>query len=312
VESKRTTLVGSEKGLRNIQGLIDLASASDAPILITGETGTGKSLVAKAIHFSSNKSKDAFIDINCAALAENLIEAELFGYEKGAFTGAVTASKGIFEMAENGTLFLDEIGEIPKHLQSKLLGVLDDNKIRRIGSQTLKSVNVRIIAATNVNLEKSILKNHFRQDLFFRLSVIRIHIPPLRERIDDLTDLCQHFIRKLSKDRSMIIPGEEIDVMSSYPWPGNVRELRNIIERAVLLKNGNDIRPSKLLNSSAKHLPSEEPFQSLHNNILNMTLKELEMVHIQKTLAQQKRNYSRTAQVLGISRSTLMRKLKSQ
>ncbi len=310
VESRQTMLIGDRQGLKKIQGLIDLAAASNSPVLITGETGTGKSLVAKAIHYSSQKPETPFIDINCAALAENLIEAELFGYEKGAFTGAVTASKGIFEMAENGTLFLDEIGEIPKHLQSKLLGVLDDKKIRRIGSQSLKPVNVRILAATNANLEDGIKKNLFRQDLYYRLSVIRIHIPPLRKRIEDLPLLTSHFVSQITKDRSISIPEEEIEAMSGYPWPGNVRELRNIIERAVLLRKDNHIRPSQLLEP----VPPSPPFpQTPSPQIapkMDLTLKEMEEAHIQHTLARLSYNYSQTARVLGISRSTLMRKIK--
>jgi DNA-binding NtrC family response regulator len=309
VESRRTNLIGSSSGLRKVQGLIELAALNRAPVLITGETGTGKNLVAKAIHYSSHNPKSAFIDINCAALAENLIEAELFGYEKGAFTGAVTANKGIFEMAENGTLFLDEIGEIPKHLQSKLLGILDDKKIRRIGSQTFKPVNVRIIAATNTDLEQSIQKKQFRQDLYYRLSVLRIHIPPLRHRIEDLPHLSHHFINQITKGKSLFIPAKEIQAMSVYPWPGNVRELRNIIERAILLRESNEIRPSRLLEPVIQ-FPVTDTFNKKIEKA-NVSLKEMENAHIQKTLVHMGHNYTQTAHALGISRSTLMRKLKN-
>ena len=208
--------------------------------------------MAKAIHHNSAKESDSpFIGINCAAIPENLMEAELFGYEKGAYTGAAAGAKGLFEMAGSGTLFLDEIGEIPPHLQSKLLGVLDDHRIKRLGGQHFKPVGARVLAATNVDLAEAVRERRFRQDLFYRLSVMHIHVPPLRERLADLTDLCRHFMRQIAPDRNIVLEDGQIAAMQSYGWPGNVRELRNIIERAILVRSGPGIVPARLLGRTA-------------------------------------------------------------
>src|SRR5512146_321126 len=198
-----------------------MASEMDGPVLITGETGTGKNLVAKAIHYRSSFAGSAFVSINCAALPENLIEAELFGHEKGAFTGASGAKKGLFEVADGGTVFLDEIGEMPMHLQAKLLSVLEDGTMRRIGSTAVTPVNVRIIAATNADLE-SALGSTFRKDLYYRLSVVRIHIPPLREHADDIGPLCGYLLSQIAKGRHVEIPEAELTKLKGYEWPGNV------------------------------------------------------------------------------------------
>lgn len=307
-EGERTVLVGHRGGLREVQHLVDLAATNDAAVLITGQTGTGKTLVAKAIHYCGSDAENAFIRVNCAAIPENLMEAELFGYDKGAFTGAAAANKGLFEMASGGTLFLDEIGEIPCHLQSKLLGVLDDQQIKRLGGQTFKSVDVRVVAATNADLETAINRGRFREDLYYRLSVIRIHVPPLRERLVDLPDLCRHFIRQIVPDQKIELGSEELEAMGDYPWPGNVRELRNVIERAVLVRHGCHIHPSRLLRANG--VSSPEPKTSNAPNKI-MTLKSLEARHIRETLSLLEGNYTRTAKALGISRSTLMRKLDS-
>jgi DNA-binding NtrC family response regulator len=198
-DNAETVLIGADGGLKEVQQMIRLSAGSDAPALITGETGTGKNVVAKSIHYLQAENMGSFVGINCAALPENLIEAELFGYEKGAFTGAVISRKGIFEMAEGGTLFLDEIGDLPLHLQSKLLGVLDEKKLKRLGGQSFRKVDVRIIAATNINLEEAIRAKRFREDLYYRLSVLRIHIPPLRKRRNDIAGLCRHFLLKAAR-----------------------------------------------------------------------------------------------------------------
>ena len=307
-EGERIHLVGHNEGLKGVQRLVDLAANNRAAVLITGETGTGKTLVAKAIHYSGLNPGRAFIGVNCAAIPENLMEAELFGYEKGAFTGATATTKGIFEMAAGGTLFLDEIGEIPRHLQSKLLGVLDDQQIKRLGGQSFKPVHVRVVAATNADLEDAIQKGDFREDLFYRLSVVRIHVPALRDHLADLPDLCRHFICQIAPDHHIDLGEDEIRTLSAYAWPGNVRELRNIIERAILLRQGKSICPSALLRIGNGNIPSS---QTPRNDESIMTLREMEADHIRRTLGRLKGNHTHTARALGISRSTLMRKIKT-
>jgi len=305
-EGDRTILVGHQGGLRDVRRLADLAANNHAPVLITGETGTGKTLAAKAIHYCGENANRAFIRVNCAAIPENLMEAELFGYEKGAFTGAVAATKGIFEMASGGTLFLDEIGEIPRHLQSKLLGVLDDQQIKRLGGQTFKPVQVRIVAATNADLGAAIQSGDFREDLFYRLSVVRIHVPALRERLMDLPDLCTHFIHQIVPDQDIVLGADEMDAISIYAWPGNVRELRNVIERAILVRQGREIFPSRLLKANGSTPLTSEASPADHET---MSLKDMERHHIQRTLTRLGGNHTHTARALGISRSTLMRKM---
>ncbi len=307
-QSDRTVLIGTNGGLQALQHMVDLTSANQAPVLITGETGTGKTLVAKAIHYRGQGTRGAFIAVNCAAIPESLMEAELFGHEKGAYTGAVTAAKGLFEMAEKGSLFLDEISEIPLHLQSKLLGVLDDHKIRRLGGQSLKPVNVRIIAATNVDMAMAVKERLFREDLFYRLSVVHIHVPPLRERTGDLPNLCRYFISQIAADQNILIDEEQIAAMQSYHWPGNVRELRNIIERAILLRTGPRIETKKLLGQSV-FSSIQSPNQSPSGQVAS--LQSMEKNHIQMALRHMNGNHTQSAKALGISRSTLMRKIKT-
>ncbi len=301
-ESEETVLIGGEK-LSEVRNLIRVAAETDAPVLITGETGTGKNIVAKAVHYSS-KRKGAFISINCSTLPENLIEAELFGYERGAFTGAMTSRKGIFEMAEGGTLFLDEIGEMPLHLQTRLLNVLEDGKIKRLGGETIRPVYVRIIAATNTNIEESLGK-HFRPDLYYRLSVIRIHLPPLRERKEDIPELCKYLLRRIA-GIEIPLEKEEIRRLMEYDWPGNIRELKNILERAYLIQRGRPLRPSELIGIKVAQAFSQ--IGSSGNDII--TLEEMEKVHIRNTLNKLSGNLTKTATALGISLSTLKRKLK--
>ena len=304
----RTVVVGSAGGLREVRRMVDLAAPSHASVLITGETGTGKSLIAKSIHYSGPNPGGPFIAINCAAIPESLMEAELFGYEKGAFTGAEKSTRGLFEMAEEGTLFLDEIGEMPLHLQAKLLGVLDEKQIRRLGGRSLKPVNVRIVAATNADMASAVRNRRFREDLFYRLSVMQIHVPPLRSRIQDLPDLCRHFITQIAPDQHIDLTDDQIQEMQKYAWPGNVRELRNILERAILLRKGARIEPLCILGQPLEH-PVEDAFPDPSPDIA--TLETVEARHISETLQRLKGNHTRTANALGISRSTLMRKLKS-
>ena len=321
-ESEETILIGKRHGLTGVDRLIDLAAFSDAPVLITGETGTGKNLVAKSIHYRSPAKHAAFVSINCASLPENLIEAELFGYEKGAFTGAVSGKKGIFEMAEGGTLFLDEIGELPLHLQSKLLGVLDEKKIKRLGGEVLRPVAARIIAATNLDLNQAIQQKRFRDDLYYRLSVLQIHIPPLRAHIQDVPRLCRYFIGSIAPAMDLKISEREVDALMQYHWPGNIRELRNVIERSIILRNAPGLRPSKLLLqgngqpcNTAAAAGGPPATESLSFNAASgdktPRLKEVERTHIQSVLRALSNNHTQAAKALGISRSTLMRKIKA-
>lgn len=301
-ESEEAVLIGGEK-LSEVRNLINVASQTDAPVLITGETGTGKNIVAKAIHYSS-KRKGAFISINCSTLPENLIEAELFGYEKGAFTGAMTSRRGIFEMAEGGTLFLDEIGEMPLHLQTRLLSVLEEGRIKRLGGETIRPVSVRVIAATNSNIEE-LLGNRFRPDLYYRLSVIRIHLPPLRERKDDIPELSMYLMKKIA-GIEVPLEKEEIKRLTEYDWPGNIRELKNILERAYLIQRERPFRPSELIGTKVStHSSQMEPSGE---EIIN--LEEMEKNHIRNTLNRLSGNLTKTATALGISLSTLKRKLR--
>lgn len=302
-ESEQAVVVRGP-GLEETLRLIELAAYADSPVLITGETGTGKNLAARAIHYRSRSRNAPFIGINCAALPEHLIEAELFGYRKGAFTGAVSEKKGVFELAEGGTLFLDEIGDMPFHLQSKLLGVIEEKQVRRIGGESVKRVNVRIIAATGVDLE-NVLGKSFRKDLFYRLSVIRIHIPPLRQRREDIPELCIHLLKEINGGREIELPESELTELAAYDWPGNVRELKNILERSYIL-HGPDLRPSSLLGK-----PAEMQNQGKEqNDSAILTLDELEKCHIQQTLQKLSGNITRTAKSLGISLSTLKRKIR--
>jgi len=309
-ESEQTVVIGGE-GLAETIKMVDLAATTDSPVLITGETGTGKTLVAKAIHYKGRALKAPFISINCASLPENLIEAELFGYEKGAFTGAVTARKGLFEMAEGGTLFLDEIGEMPIHLQAKLLSAIEEKNLRRLGSESVRPVNVRIIAATGINLE-DFLGQTFRKDLYYRLSVIRMHIPPLRERRSDIPMLCRHLLKSLTDGHEVELSDAELANLARYDWPGNVRELKNILERAYLLQRGSEFRPSELLGQTAQKTALAAPAtENAEPGAPILPLDVVEMHHIQFVLGRCSGNYTQTAKALGISLSTLKRKLKS-
>ncbi|MBI5551055.1 MAG: sigma-54-dependent Fis family transcriptional regulator [Desulfobacterales bacterium] len=303
-DSDRSVLWG---GLPEVRRLVGLAAANAAPVLITGQTGTGKTLVAKAIHFQGHGADKAFIAVNCAAIPENLMEAELFGYEKGAFTGAVATVKGLFEMADGGTLFLDEIGEMPLHLQSKLLGALDDQQIRRLGGRTLKAVHARIITATNTDLATAVRERRFREDLYYRLSVMHIAVPPLRERLEDLPELCRGFISQIAPDQVLRLEAEELAALGAYAWPGNVRELRNIIERAILVRSSNSIYPSRLLGPA---LHADQPPNPTVAAAGPRPLEAVEREHIRATLCHFNGNQTHAAKALGISRSTLVRKLK--
>ncbi|BCA78758.1 sigma-54 dependent transcriptional regulator [Desulfuromonas sp. AOP6] len=305
-ESADAVIIGAQSGLAEVERLVDLAASEVSPVLITGETGTGKNVIAKAIHYRSALARAPFVSINCASLPENLMEAELFGYEKGAFTGAGSPKRGLLEVAEGGSLFLDEIGELQPHLQAKLLGALEDRVIRRLGGTASRPVAVRILAATNLDLERAMEEKRFRKDLYFRLNVLHIALPPLRDRLEDLPLLCHAFLEKVQRGRTLRLPGEELTLLRRYSWPGNVRELKNIIERAAILQQEGCIYPSRLI---AEDHTSVSP-QPTAGAVLR-PLEAVEKEHILFALEACEGNLARTARELGIGLSTLKRKVKS-
>lgn len=307
-ERMTTVLVGADGGLADVARLVALAGNAEAPVLITGETGTGKNVAAKAIHYSSDRHDRPFISVNCAALPENLIEAELFGHEKGAYTGATSSRRGVFEIAAGGTLFLDEIGEMPLHLQAKLLGVLEDREVRRLGGERSRSVDVHVIAATAANLDDA-LDTTFRRDLYFRLSVMRIHMPPLRDRPQDIATLSEHFLKELRGPTAPTIRDDEFERLRAYHWPGNVRELRNILERATIVQPGPIIEPSSLLGSSSVPQMSITSVNAVSDEVVK-TMEDVERQHIAHALDVLDHNYTQTAKALGVAISTLKRKIR--
>lgn len=313
-DRQQTVLVGFISSFAEIHALIERSSSTDAPVLITGETGTGKNVVAKKIHYQSARRTHPFISLNCAAIPETLIETELFGVEKGAFTGAVQTRKGVFELADGGTLFLDEIGEMPTPLQAKLLSVLEERQVKRVGAEKFRPVNVRIIAATNAISGESFAENRFRKDLFYRLSVLRIHLPPLRERPSDIPELCRYFIAQLAPGRRIEIPLPEIEHLQDYSFPGNVRELRNVLERCLLLQEGARIFPSKIIDVASEaglpRAPESENYSTASVFEKDSPLAEVERRYILAAFAKNKNNLARTAAALDISLSTLKRKLR--
>lgn len=303
-------LIGHSEAIVHLRSQIDLAAASEAAVLITGETGVGKNLIAKEIHRRQNR-REPYLTINCSAIPENLIESEYFGHEKGTFTGADARREGIFELADGGTLVLDEIGDIPYHLQSKLLSVLEEKQVRRIGSAHPIHVDVRIIALTNRDLTKAIQEKHFREDLYYRLAVIHIEVPALRQHVQDIPELARFFTASFCGGDAAI-SDEQLSRLAAYSWPGNVRELRNIIERASLLRQGDDIRPAELLtlsNPGAMDMACMPAPPSATHAI--MPLEEIIRQHIAGALQACGGNKSQAAKRLGLSLSTLKRKLKS-
>lgn len=286
-------------------------------ILITGESGAGKELVARAIHSCSYSESRPFMEINCASVPETLLESELFGYEKGAFTDAKSRKKGLVELAEGGTLFLDEIGEMGITLQARLLRVIENKTFRRVGGVQDLKVNTRIISATNRDLEKEIEDKSFRKDLYYRLKVIPIHLPSLRERKEDIHLLTNYFIEKFNKElHKQVKPvrADVLDAMIDYNWPGNVRELKNVIERAMLLDAEEDILREHLpveIRKDDRPTPDTKKSAQLIAAFYPMTLKEIERIQIERTLSQTNGNKSRAATILGISRQTLREKLKT-
>ena len=299
------SIVGTSEKLRELLDMAGRVAASEASVLITGESGTGKELLARGIHFNSSRAEGPFVAVNCAAIPENLIESELFGHVKGAFTGAVRDREGKFELAAGGTLFLDEIGDLRIDLQAKILRALQERQVDRVGGRHPLSVDVRIIAATNKDVELAVKEGAFREDLYYRLSVITLHLPPLRERREDVAVLADHFLKKFNPDTAVRIAPDAATALSSYGWPGNVRELENVIQRATVLKRGETITAQDLPDKLKKEKMNVESI------ILNLpedgiSLEELEKSLIVKALEKQKGNQTRAAEYLGITRPTLI------
>ncbi len=300
-------MIGSSPAMQKIQETIKKAASSKASVLITGESGVGKEVVAQAIHALSPRNKKQMINVHCAALSETLLESELFGHEKGAFTGADHLQKGRFELAHGSSIFLDEIGEINQGVQIKILRVLAEKKFERVGGEQTIEVDVRVISATNKNLEEEIKKGNFREDLFYRLNVIHIQVPPLRERKSDLPLLMASFLEEFNQENSKNVRGfsaKAKSAMMKYDWPGNIRELRNCVESAVVLCSGDEISVDDLPPNVSKI--SAEEFISVPFGI---TMDEAEKIIIAQNLAANKNNKSKTADVLGIGRKTLQRKI---
>jgi len=297
-------IIGKNERMQEIYELISDISNTDSTVLIMGESGTGKELIARAIHFNSSRKNKAFIVANCSAYSQNLLESELFGHEKGAFTGAIRRKTGRFELAHGGTIFLDEIGEVSPPTQILLLRVLQDHRFERVGGEETLEIDVRVIAATNKNLMEEMKKGTFREDLFYRLNVIPIFVPPLRERKDDISFLASHFLKKLCQEKGKEIvdfSSEVMDIFLTHNWPGNVRELENVIEHAVIIAKKDEIQtkdlPAYLIQ---RFLQAEEPvsLQDVEKNLILKTLKELNW------------NKHQVAQKLKITRSTLYGKMK--
>ncbi len=303
-------IVGATREMQRIFELISRIAQTDITVLIQGESGTGKELVAKAIHQLSKRADKPFVAVNCGAIPENLLESELFGHVKGAFTGAIHHKRGLIEEAQEGTIFLDEIAELPQQLQVKLLRFLQENELKRVGSNEVIQVDVRVIAATNQELLKLVEEGRFRSDLYYRLNVIQINLPPLRDRREDIPILAQHFIKKyaarLQKSVDEISP-QALQALTAYRWPGNVRELENALEHAVAMAIGPRIELHDL-PIQLQHATADEP---CHNHRPSrMTLKEMEKQYIQETLQDCGWNYEMASKILGIGRTTLWRKLR--
>ena len=298
-------ILGRSEPMQNVYRAIHKAAFTPATVLISGESGTGKELIARAIHYSSPRSSARFVAVNCGGIPEGLLESELFGHMKGAFTGATESRAGFFQTADGGTILLDEVSETSLAMQVKLLRVLQDGEVCMVGSTRPREVNVRVLAATNKDLQTLIAKGLFREDLFFRLNVISIVAPPLRERPEDIVQLSRYFVDKFASEYDLTAPhlnGRVDEALLQYPWPGNVRELENLMQRLVVMSPGEAIK--------MPHLPRYMRFTVASERGLDRTLAEVEREHIRNVLAQVGGNKTQAARVLGIDRKTLRQKLK--
>jgi two-component system response regulator HydG len=303
------TIMGQSPAVRRVLDMVRTVALSEATILITGESGTGKEVVAKMIHAAGNRRKGQFIAVNCGALSETLLESELFGHEKGAFTGADKRREGRFLSADKGTIFLDEIGEMPLPMQVRLLRVIQERELQRVGGDQTVKVDVRILAATNRDLGEEVKAGRFRQDLFYRLNVVNLCLPSLRERLEDIPLLAMHFLKLYAGRNSKTVKGftpQAMDRLLKYSWPGNVRELENAVERAVVLLMGEFVSERELPPTIAD---SGENSPSSRRSFGNLTLEEIERIVVQDTLEEVGGNKSEAARRLGINRKTLLAKL---
>ncbi|MEK6776269.1 MAG: sigma-54 dependent transcriptional regulator [bacterium] len=305
-----SNIIGKSKGMQEVFELIERVSDGKSTVLIQGKSGTGKELVAKAIHYNGPRKNKPFMAVNCSAIPETLLESELFGHVKGAFTGAITTKSGLFEEADGGTLFLDEIGDISLAMQVKLLRVLQEREIKPVGGTESRKIDIRLIAATHQNLMEKIKQGTFREDLYYRLNVININIPPLKDRAEDIPLLARHFLDLYAKENNrsgMTISREVLEAFMNYPWTGNVRELENTIERAVILCNGNEITlqdlPPLFLKESKEGLERQD--------IARLSLEEVEKEHIKHVLESVGGHKMKAAEILKVDRRTLYRKLQS-
>jgi DNA-binding NtrC family response regulator len=324
---RKDNIVGKSPQMQDVYKLIGTLTTNDVAVLIEGETGVGKELVAKAIHYNSFRRDKPFIIVSCAALTETLLESELFGHEKGAFTGAISQKQGKFEIVQDGTLFLDEVGDISPNMQTKLLRVLDDREFERVGSNKTLTMSARIIAATNRDIARAVQAGHFREDLYYRLKVVEIHIPPLRERKEDIPLLVRHFVdissQELSKRMKGVDPGA-MELLLTHDWPGNVRELENAIKSAVVLCRGDVILPEHLPAKVTRisHEPGYAALEAALGEILRERIDSgmsnpydeiteyVDRFLVEMALQQSDQNQVKAAALLGISRTTLRKKMK--
>lgn len=308
-------IIGRSKAIREVLGMVDRAAPSRSTVLITGESGTGKELVARAIHFSSPRNNGPFVSVNCMALNPGVLESELFGHEKGSFTGAMAMRRGRFEQADSGTLFLDEIGELTSELQVKLLRVLQERRFERVGGSDEIEVDIRVVAATNKDLQKEVEAGNFREDLYYRLNVVHIALPPLRERREDIPLLVGHFVDKLARDNGMQpkpFAPEAMDYLSGYEWPGNIRQLQNVVERCLVLVAAETISVDDLppeIRDEESQLKSAVDLLPVRLDLAD-TLEKIEAALIRRALVRAEFVQVKAAELLGISKSLLQYKLK--
>jgi DNA-binding NtrC family response regulator len=312
-------IVGSSSKIQDVLRMVARLKDTRTPVLITGESGTGKELVARAVHFRGAYAKRPFVAVDCGSLVPTLVESELFGYEKGAFTGALKSKEGLFQTANGGTILLDEIGELSMEMQAKLLRVLQEKEVRPVGSNQKVKVDIRVVAATNRDLEAAYKEGKFRKDLYFRLNVVTLHLPALRERKSDIAALVHYFLDKLAPGRSITVTSAAMKAMLQYDWPGNVRELENCIERAIALGGDDNIdlqdlppavRTEAPLIPESPSLAEQNVFSAAKSPGAATDLEELERATIERVFEQVQGDKSRARKMLGISRATLYRKLK--
>ncbi|MDR2605644.1 MAG: sigma-54 dependent transcriptional regulator [Desulfovibrio sp.] len=311
----RHRIIGKSKGIRNVLAVVDRAAPAKSTILISGESGTGKELVARAVHFASPRKDGPFISVNCAALNPGVLESELFGHEKGSFTGAVALHRGRFELAHGGTLFLDEIGELPPELQVKLLRVLQERKFERVGGSEEIEVDIRVVAATNKDLQREVEADRFREDLYYRLNVVQMVLPPLRERREDIPLLLAHFTEKATADNNLsrkTFSPEALELLSGYEWPGNIRQLENVVERCMIMASGDTVTVDDLppeVKDEEAHLKNALDLLPAELNLAE-TLDRLEAALIRRALARADFVQVKAAERLGVSKSLLQYKLR--